>query len=386
MKSLSSLLFCTFFFSFFSGGNIKAVVLDKASGMLKYNVFCAGDNQVNSYRIPSIVTAKDGSLLVFCEARHDSWTDKSRTDIVVKRSTDEGKSWSDMQDLTQGHSGAYMDPTPIVDYTTGRIFLFTTFWPENDHSGATNKAIMLCSDDNGNTWSTPKDVTSSLIPKERASGGFGPGSGLQMKGDAYKGRLILPMRLIDVANHRGHDVAAYSDDHGVTWNIGTESDNGDEFQIAESPYNILIYNARVKHARMVARSTDGGVTWSASTKDSYLPGVSKGCQGSVVGVDSLLYYSGIQGITETPDLDERAQLTLYKSNDGGATWKSKLLLYDKASGYSCITLLPDGRLAIIFETADTKSFTRKSIPNTKPLKRPSGWMRLDLLIVPTINL
>lgn len=86
------------------------------------------------------------------------------------------------------------------------------------------------------------------------------------------------------------------------------------------------------------------------------------------------------------EYDERAKLTLYKSEDGGRKWDNGLLLYDKAAGYSCMSFLPDGRMAIIFETADTQSFTRKSLPNTKPLKRPDDWMKLDLILVPVINL
>lgn len=76
--------------------------------------FTAGTG-ANSYRIPSIVTAGDGSLLVFCEARHESWMDKSHTDIVVRRSTDNGKSWSEAVNLTASANGgeyAFMDPTP----------------------------------------------------------------------------------------------------------------------------------------------------------------------------------------------------------------------------------------------------------------------------------
>lgn len=145
----------------------------------KYTVFSAGDDNVNSYRIPSLLTAKDGSLLVFCEARRESWKDKSRTDIVVKRSTDNGRTWSAMQDLTQGTTGAYMDPTPLLDSATGRIFLFTTFWPADDHTGTKNRAILLTSDDNGCTWAAPVDVTGTLMPKGSRIYGFGPGAGLQ---------------------------------------------------------------------------------------------------------------------------------------------------------------------------------------------------------------
>ena len=352
---------------------------------LKYTVFSAGDENVDSYRIPSLLTAKDGTLLVFCEARRESWKDKSRTDIVVKRSEDMGRTWTVMQDLTQGTTGAYMDPTPILDSTTGRIFLFTTFWPSTNHSGMENRAILVTSDDNGKTWSSPVDVTSAIIPEEYHIAGFGPGTGLQMVGERFKERLILPARVIGPEGN-AYNVAIHSDNHGETWTMGGKGSTDDEFQIAESPAGVLVYNARVPGARMVAYSTDGGATWSKAVREPALPGVSKGCQASILGKGKTLYFSGIEGTAETAEYDERAGLSLYKSCDGGKTWNNGIRLYDKASGYSCMSFLPDGRMAIIFETADTPGFTRKSLPDTKPLKRPAGWMRLDLLILPIINL
>ena len=381
-------LFIAFFlsFPFFIKGEEQTTEQSKSSGLKKCTVFTAGDDNVNSYRIPSLLTAKDGTLLVFCEARRDSWRDKSRTDIVVKRSEDIGKTWSIMQDLTQGTTGAYMDPTPVLDSITGRIFLFTTFWPAEDHSGAKNRAILITSGDNGKTWSLPIDVTSAIIPAGYHIVGFGPGAGLQMSGERFKERLILPTRVVDFKRKSAHNVAIYSDNHGQTWAMGGKGDTGDEFQIAESPAGTLVYNARIPGARMVAYSVDGGTTWSKAIKEPTLPGVSKGCQAGVLGKGRELYFSGIRGKAETPEYDERVGLALYKSSDGGKTWNNGIQLYDKASGYSCMSFLPDGRMAIIFETADTPGFTRKSLPGIKPLKRPAGWMRLDLLILPIINL
>ena len=73
-------LFIAFFlsFPFFIKGEAQTTEQSKSSGLKKCTVFTAGDDNVNSYRIPSLLTAKDGTLLVFCEARRDSWRDKSR--------------------------------------------------------------------------------------------------------------------------------------------------------------------------------------------------------------------------------------------------------------------------------------------------------------------
>lgn len=342
-------------------------------------VFNAGDDGVNSYRIPSVAVAPDGSILVFCEARRLSWQDKSRTDVVMKRSTDGGATWSEMVDLTKGTTGAFMDPVPVVDETTGEIILFASFWPENDHSGATNRMITVSSRDNGATWSEPEDVTGRVLPDGRYIYGFGPGAGLQMKGGKHAGRLIMPARISDSSHSSAHDVAFYSDDHGATWKVGGNGTTSNEFQIAESPAGELVYNARDAGARYVARSSDGGETWSEAVVDSVLPGVSKGCQASVLGAGPRLLFSGIQGIPETPDFDERASLALYTSHDGGVTWGKPEIVYPLGAGYSCLTRLADGSLGIVFEAADTRGFTRKSIPDTMPRQRPAGWMRIDFI-------
>lgn len=365
-----------------SKGEAQTSMSEKPSDFPKYTVFSAGENNVNSYRIPSLIVAKDGSIVVFCEARRESWRDKSRTDIVIKRSSDNGKTWSTMLDLTKGNTGAFMDPTPLMDYSTGRIFLFTTFWPANDHSGKTNKAILLTSDDNGKTWSKPMDITEKLVTKERYIYGFGPGAGIQMTGKKYKNRLILPARVSEIGNKKAHDVAIYSDDKGSSWTVGGHGDTDDEFQIAESPTDVLVYNAREPKVRRISISKDGGKSWSKSVIEPSLPGVSKGCQASILGKGKTLYFSGIQGIPESQEFDERAKLTLYKSKNGGKKWNKGQLLYEKASGYSCMAFLPNGEMAIIFETGESQSFTRKSIPGTKPLKRPKDWMRIDLIIIP----
>lgn len=352
---------------------IKTII--PATSITKTVVFNSGSDGINSYRIPSLVTTKNGSLLLFCEARKTAWRDKSPTDLAVKRSTDNGVTWSAMKILTQGGNNAFMDPCAVVDQVTGKIFLFATLWPSNDHSALTNTAWLITSEDDGVTWSAPKNVTNEVVAPNFYISGFGPGSGFQMtKSTVYKNRLIVPIRLTEGTRTRNR--ALYSDDHGVTWKIGQEAADGGEFQIAESPTNTLINNRRGDGKRYKAKSTDGGVTWGAVSEDVQLITVAGGCQGSVLGEDNILFYTGPAGGVTTETSDNRSNFRIYRSNNGGDTWTKQYLLYDKAAGYSCITKLKDGRLAIVFETADSQGFLRISG------NRPAGWMRLDVIVLP----
>jgi len=207
----------------------------------KSTVFNAGENGIDSYRIPSLVTSKDGNLLAFSEARKLSSTDKTPTDIVVKRSTDNGETWSKMEFLTQGEKDAYMDPVALVDEVTGKIFLFANRWPAKDHSMKSNTAWLITSTDEGLSWSEPKNITNKITAPGHFMNGFGPGSGIQMQGKKFKNRLILPTRQYDGEKLRNR--AVYSDDHGKTWKIGKAATIGGEFEIAEAPKDTLIYSS-----------------------------------------------------------------------------------------------------------------------------------------------
>ncbi|WP_144062777.1 sialidase family protein [Sphingobacterium paucimobilis] len=339
-----------------------------------YNAFTAGVDGVNSYRIPSLVTASNGDLLLFCEARKTSWRDKSPTDIVLKTSSDNGVNWSTMRTLLSAGEDAFMDPVAVVNKKTGRIFLFSCLWPKNDVSMLNNSVWMMYSDDAGGSWSTAADLTNAVIPSGFYITGFGPGSGFQMSDQSnFPGRLIVPIRLSNGTINRNR--VLYSDDQGSTWNLGQQMADGGEFQIAESPANTLIYNRRGNASRYKGTSVDGGVTWTGYQLDTALKSVEGGCQGSILGIDSVLLYTGPAGGNANSEVDNRANLTLYRSLDGGMTWGQKQLLFDKASGYSCISQLNNGDFAIVFESANTPGFIKSAT-------RGYDWMRLDVLIVP----
>lgn len=344
----------------------------------KTTVFTAGDDGIDSNRIPSLTTSKKGTLLLFTEARKISSTDKTPTDIALKRSEDNGKTWSKIQVLTNSGADAFMDPVALVDKVTGRIFLFTTLWPSEDHSKLKNTAWVIISDDDGLSWSQPRDITKEIVAPNHYIGGFGPGAGIQMVGNRFKDRLIVPTRQTDREISKNRTI--YSDDHGETWSIGNTAPDGGEYQIAESPHNILRSNLRAgKGKRTVSVSEDGGVSWSDSHIDFRLQSSVDygGCQGSMLGIDDMLFYVGPAGGLGSANNEDRQNLFIYRSLNGGDTWENDYLLHDKSAGYSCITQLSDGRLAVVFETSDSKGF-----PKMTPGNRPPGWMRLDVIILP----
>ena len=384
MKSLFNFIVTFLFFGYIANaqniihkGDRNAAIINTNS-ISKVTVFNAGDDGIDSYRIPSLVTSKMGSLLLFCEARKISSTDKTPTDIAFKRSTDNGKTWSDIKIIAAGGSNAFMDPCALVDKITGKIFLFATLWPADDHSKLSNTAWVVTSEDDGVTWSEPRDITKEIVAPGHYIGGFGPGSGLQMIGSPFKNRLIIPTRQTDGKKSKNRTI--YSDDHGRSWQVGKEAPDGGEYQIAESPKSTLIYNLRGgKGKRIVANSYDGGASWVNSHIDFQLQSSIDygGCQGSVLGIDSLLFYSGPAGGLGSDSTEDRQYFKIYRSLNGGAKWSKDYLLYNKAAGYSCITQLNDGGLAIVFETSDNNGFLKMT-----PGNRPPGWMRLDVIILP----
>lgn len=358
-------------------------------------VFTSGKSTEVSYRVPAVAVTKAGTILVFCEARYDTWMDKSgRTDILMKRSTDKGATWTE-QNITRQESSSkksYMDPTVLVDQTTGKIFLFTSLWDavgkSDNQKGYNNRAIMYTSEDDGVSW-TRKDLTDEVqigiySGFTRMIGSFGPGSGVQMTNEAFKDRLVVPMRSFKVDSEagtvsNGGNTAMYSDDHGATWQTGQPNKSG-EWTVTEAPDGALIGNIRYNGYRQNYYSTDGGAKWGFSDYPvSQLPTPEKGCAGSVIVKDDWLYYCGAKGVAATSSHDDRGILYLAKAKffDGHShTFDAAdhMILHEKAAGYTCMAFTPDGDLIIAAELGDTDGFSKSSV-------RPAGWIKLQLFIL-----
>lgn len=344
-----------------------------------HTVVSAGDSEVHSYRIPAVVCTPSGTLLVFSEARRNSWMDLGYIDVAVQRSTDGGKTWSEPRFITSSSGDAFANPSPVVDMKTGKVFVFCCRWSSSysgDDRKKYNKVYLISSSDDGLNWSTPEDVNSSITPDGWYTWGFGPGSGIQLANGANAGRMIVPAQQWLMDDSKKGNRSIYSDDGGKTWQLGKTSQTTSEVQFADLGDNLVYSNRRAAGSRYVGYSRDGGVEWGGESKDSSLPAASKGCHASVLGLgNGMLFYCGIGGGSASAGRDERSRLQLWRSQMKGYSWEDSQLIWEEAAGYPDMCILKDGRLAVVFEAANGQGFITSG-------SRPAGWMRLDIIVFP----
>jgi len=330
----------------------------EAGAPVAQDVFVAGRDGVNTYRIPALLIAPDNSLLAFCEARKESFEDASPTDLVMRQSTDAGATWQPMRFLVHGVGDeAVMNPCAAIDRATGAIFLFCLRAnpAEPDHY----RHVILTSNDSGKTWEGPLDLDSRITNPD-PSFVFGPGIGIQMK----SGRLVIPgySGVFDNDIKAGYfSRVLYSDDHGRRWTLGDKVPQfTDESQAVELIDGSLMLNMRGdmgKGCRGVAISKDGGQTWADFHWHDALPECP--CQAAIArhAPDkegrTLLLFSNPDNQGEKFGVLERTRMTVRLSYDEGSTWPVKRLIHAGPSSYSSLVSLPDGNIGLLFEGGNT---------------------------------
>lgn len=333
------------------------------------DVFVAGQDGVHEYRIPGIVTTNRGTLIAFCDGRMRKEGDPPNDiDLVMKRSTDGGRTWSALRTLVDNGLGAAADSCGFVDRQTGTIWIFSVYAPEGVGSynaadgidGATFQFKAITSDDDGLTWSTPKDFTPMLKQPDWAAGSTGVGSGIQLR----SGRLILPRYWADYRRPRTKpeetkSFVCYSDDHGKTWRrsaliVGAGGTN--ECQVAELSDGTVLINMRgtTGNVRKVARSTDGGATWSEASEEPAL--IEPRCQGSLFAYPAPRAPGRL--LFANPASLKRDHLTVRLSLDDGKTWSAGRVLHAGPAAYSCLTVLNDGTAACLYERGDQRPYEK----------------------------
>lgn len=345
----------------------------------EYNyVFKNGVDGYACYRIPAIIKAPDGSLLAFAEARKKDCNDFGDIDLVIKRSSNGGRSWGPLEILVDNHQHKAGDPAPVVDrydpaYPGGRIFLLyiNGSASESDvlNRRGAREVLYITSTDNGSTWSAPENITLQVhkpnLPSFNPAFHFAedwrtvantPGHAMQFTNGKHRGRIYVaanhsagPKPQNSYDNYRAHGF--YSDDHGKTWTLTPDIPvpGGNESTAAELSDGSLLQNIRHQNKqgkyRILARSTSGGQTWDTSYISHELP--EPVCEGSMI---SVVYRKKYYLLFSNPkNQTARKDMTITVSHDDGATWKQDMLVDAGNAAYSDLVQLKNGDIGILYE-------------------------------------
>jgi sialidase-1 len=335
------------------------------SSELKY-IYKAGDGGYACFRIPALLTLANNSILAFAEARKINCGDSGDIDLVLKRSKDGGKTWSDMQVVWSDSTNTCGNPVPILDRTNGSILLISTWNLGTDHekdivartSKNMRRVYMLRSDDQGKNWSKAREITTSVKKENWTWYATGPCHGLQIEGGEHAGRLVVPVNHIEAPSNQNFSHVIYSDDHGTNWKLGnnTPQDMMNETTVAEISGNRLMLNMRNANRSIRTRntsiSTDGGQTWNNVRNDSIL--TEPICQGSLLNFNfrkkAVLFF------INPANASKRVNLTLRTSYDDGQTWPVSTVIYSGPSAYSDIAVYKKKQIAVLYEGGLTKPY------------------------------
>ncbi len=328
------------------------------------------------YRIPSLLVTKRGSILAFTERRL-GLHDHAQNDIVLKRSTDEGATWSDEIVAFEDGINSINDPL-TVQLDNGRILLMFARFPYGRHARdagwirmadpgydnpKANVLTYVChSDDDGQTWSKPVDI-SRQVKHPRLLNANTPGAMIQLTKGPHKGRIVtglwgtLPITREGKRSREWRIVVAYSDDNGRSWKrtepLTDESGHGfgNECQVAEAPNGDIVLISRNQGGekyRKLSRSRDGGKTWTPLRVHRDLPSVA--CMGSLI--KGPVKEDGTWDLWASfPSNAGRRDGRIAVSHDNGKNWRIVKVVHGPFA-YSALQIAPSKKHLLCFYEAE----------------------------------
>ena len=187
---------------------------------------------------------------------------------------------------------------------------------------------MSYSDDDGQTWSAPRDITPGIRQDWMKFLGTGPGTGIVLRTGEHKGRILVPAYTTNNISHLGGSQSSrliYSDDHGVTWHAG------------EAPNDNRPVENKIIHS---SNMNNGG----AQNTESTVLQLNNG--------DVKLFMRGLTG-----------DLQVATSKDGGVTWEKTIKRYPEVKDayvqMSAIHTMHDGKEYILLSNAAGPGRERK---------------------------
>lgn len=340
------------------------------------SVRTAGDDGVHSYRIPGLTTTAAGTLLGVYDVRNHNNIDlQEDVQVGLSRSTDGGRTWEPMRrimDMTSYGSlprsqNGIGDPSILADNLRGRVWVMALWnhgmgggrgwWASRNHAMTpeeqTGQVLLVHSDDDGQTWSEPANITAQIKDPTWHLILQGPGRGIVMQDST----LVFPIQWTD-STHMPFASIVWSRDNGRTWTIGTPAfRNTTEAQVVELEPGVLMLNMRRNggDSRAICVTRDMGRTWEEHpTSRKALP--EPVCMASLIKVPAAENALGRDILLfSNPDTAKtRARITIKASLDNGLTWlpENELLLDEEPGwGYSCLTMIDPETVGILYESS-----------------------------------
>lgn len=364
---------------------------ERAPHRMGIGVRHAGDDGVAAYRIPGLVTSREGTLLAVYDVRHNSSADlQEYVDVGLSRSTDKGQTWEKMRlPLSFGEFGGMPkaqngvgDAAILVDKEKGVIWI-AALWTHGMGNGrawvnsmdgnskmTTGQLVLTKSTDDGKTWSDPINITEQVKDPSWSLLLQGPGMGITM----HDGTLVFPIQFVDSLRIPNAGVM-YSKDEGESWKIHTLArTNTTEAQVAEVEPGVLMLNMRDNRggSRAVAVTRDLGKSWTEhpSSRSILQEPV---CMASLIHVKANENVLGrdILLFSNPNSTQHRNHITIKASLDGGLTFPEEyqlLLDEDFGWGYSCLTMVDEETIGILYESS-VANITFQAVPLTDVIKR-----------------
>lgn len=313
------------------------------------------------YRIPAMVVAKDGSIVTAYDKRFESLGDAGshRIDLVSRRSTDGGKTWSEPLTIAEGRGAGgfdngFGDPALVVT-AKGRIICISCAGDKGFAQGQKDMALIY-SDDNGQTWSKPANITANClnnlvdgVQNDLLSHGYFVTSG---RGVVYKDGRIMFAANYRLLSGKINEYVIYSDDEGANWTLDYHLaySGADESKLLVLNDGRLMISVRQSGSRGFNVTKGDNLQWGRQYRNAQISGAA--CNSDILyynrdltGKRDLIFHT----IPATIPSLQRANLLLLASRDGGNKWTVVDTLQAGAASYSTMERLNDGSLAVFFE-------------------------------------